>query len=53
MLHMWTTYDIKKLTGENINKPANAIFMTKMEHEMFARFTFCLEEVGHICLPHE
>jgi hypothetical protein len=52
MLQMWTSYDIKKLSGKNINKPANAIFMTAAEHVYFGRFAFYLEKVG-LCLPHE
>jgi hypothetical protein len=46
MLQMWTSYDIAKLRGENINNPANAIFMTTVDHRQFGRFAFCLEQVG-------
>jgi hypothetical protein len=52
MLQMWKSYDIKKVRGENINKPANAMFMTTADREDFGRFAFCLEKVC-LCLPHE
>ncbi|KAF9028875.1 hypothetical protein BDZ89DRAFT_743398 [Hymenopellis radicata] len=44
MLRSWTSIDITRLVGHNINMPANGILMTADDHDAFGRFDFYFDK---------
>jgi len=44
MLRSWTQIDIQKLTGDKINSPANAIYMSEDDHQAFCNLEFYFDK---------
>ena len=44
MFQSWTQIDFRTLVGSNINSPANAMYVTKEEHNRFGHFDIYLDK---------
>jgi len=44
MFQSWTQIDLHALAGSNINSPANGIYMSNEEHQLFRQFEFYLDK---------
>ncbi|KAF8879713.1 hypothetical protein BD779DRAFT_1124475 [Infundibulicybe gibba] len=53
MLISWTNLDVEKLTGPNLNSPANAILMTLTEHSMFGNFQIYFDKEAYPTTPNK
>ncbi|KZT63938.1 hypothetical protein DAEQUDRAFT_770143 [Daedalea quercina L-15889] len=53
MLRSWTSIDIDRLTGSNINTPANGIYMTTVELRAFGRFKFYFDKDAFPTTPNK
>ncbi|KAH8995217.1 hypothetical protein EDB86DRAFT_1182462 [Lactarius hatsudake] len=53
MLRSWTQIDFRTLIGPNIDSPANAIYMTTVEHATFGHFEFYLDKEAFPDIPNK
>ncbi|KAH9026718.1 hypothetical protein EDB83DRAFT_1926692 [Lactarius deliciosus] len=53
MLRSWTQIDFRTLIGPNIDSPANAIYMTTVEHTTFGHFEFYLDKEAFPDIPNK
>ncbi|KAH8993395.1 hypothetical protein EDB92DRAFT_398703 [Lactarius akahatsu] len=53
MLRSWTQIDLRTLIGPNIDSPANAIYMTTVEHSTFGHFEFYLDKEAFPDIPNK